>query len=179
MQSTAGQGTRRRPGRGAIDPVFQALTSIAGRPVGLLALVIACDVVGLLGALVAARQGGLAALATPTWAPPPQLLPAVAVVLHTMMGIAAWLVIRRTEQRPEQRRHALAAFAGQLVFHAMWLPVLHVPAAALLVAAVLAPSVAWTMTWFWAESRIAGLLLVPALGWVGFVTVFAAMSFAR
>jgi benzodiazapine receptor len=172
MSMIAPRARRRAPG--PLDPAFQALTSLAGRPIGLVALVIACGMVGLLGGLAAARQGGIAALATPSWAPAPELLPAVSVVLHTLMGIAVWLVIRRTEHRPDQRRHALAAFAGQLMLHAVWLPVLHVPAAAMLVAAVLAPSIAWTMTWFWAESRLAGLLLVPVLGWVGFVTVFTA-----
>ena len=48
------------------------------------------------------------------------------------------------------------------------------PGAALVVVLVLLAAIALTARLFWTVDRLAGLLLVPLLAWVGFATVLNA-----
>jgi hypothetical protein len=169
--------TRAAPGRLPLDPVFHDLTERLSGRAGLVGLPFGCGFAGAIGAFAAMTHGGVASLAaSPLGAPSPAAVIGGGAGVFALMGLAAWLVIRRTRGRPEQRRHALAAFAGQLLIHALWLPMLNVPAAALAGAVVLAPVFAWTLTWFATESRIAGALLVPSLAWIGVVTAFTSAA---
>ena|SRR5688572_2968361 len=166
-----------RPPHLPLDPVFHDLTSRLGSAAGLAALVLACVAVGGLGALAADGHAAFEVFASTSLGTPSSTgIVAGVLAAFAVMGVATWLVIRQTHRRPEARRHALAAFAGQLLAHGLLLAALHVPAAALAVAVVLAPVFAWTMTWFSAESRTAGVLLIPGLAWIGLVTAFTAGS---
>ena len=133
----------------------------------------------LLAAFVTAAVGAVASvdaasfyaqLSKPSWAPPAWVFGPVWTVLYGLMGIAAWLVWRS----PGPKRAALTLFGAQLVANALWSWLFfawHRGALAaveilLLLALIVAMSVA-----FWRISRVAALLMVPYLLWVGFASL--------
>lgn len=142
-------------------------------------------VLGLLGWLaLCVAAGGLGALASvdaptfyaqldrPSWAPPAGLFGPVWSVLYVMMGCAAWLVWRRHGFRGAGL--ALGLFVVQLVFNALWSWLFfawHSGAGALADIAVMWLLIAATIVAFWPLNRVAALLLVPYLLWVGFASV--------
>jgi translocator protein len=140
------------------------------------------QILGLVGwlaaAFAAAAFGGLfspgewyAQLDKPSWNPPGWIFGPVWTALYAMMGVAAWLVWRRSGFAGAPV--ALALFGAQLVLNAMWSWLffgLHRPALALVDIVALGLAIAATIVAFWQHSRPAALLLVPYLGWVGFAT---------
>lgn len=126
---------------------------------------------------VAAAVGGIATanapefygqLARPDWAPPSQAFGPVWTVLFALMGTSAWLVWAKAEGKA---RSALAMFAVQLVFNALWSWTFFVwrsGAWALADAIVLWLLVLATMIAFWRFHKVAALLLLPYLCWVSY-----------
>jgi benzodiazapine receptor len=141
------------------------------------------QVVGLLGWLAAAFAAGAvgaaetddapsfyARLSRPPWAPPAWVFGPVWSTLFVLMGVAAWLVWRS----PGSRRTALGLFAVQLVANALWSWLFfawHRGALAMAEILVLLALIAATGVAFWRIRRVAGLLLLPYLLWVGFASV--------
>jgi tryptophan-rich sensory protein len=85
------------------------------------------------------------------------------------MAVAAWLVWRQRGWRRE-----LALFAGQLVLNMAWSAIFfgaRNPAAAFLEILALWVMILATTIFFWRVSSVAGWLMVPYLGWVGFATI--------
>ena len=85
------------------------------------------------------------------------------------MGIAAWLVWReggwKTQYIP------LGSFLLQWLFNAFWTPLFfgaHRIGIAFVDIVLLWLTLVLTLALFWRVSRIAGMLLVPYLGWVTF-----------
>lgn len=110
-------------------------------------------------------------LAQPAWAPPGWLFGPVWSVLYVLMGVAAWLVWR-THGFAGARR-ALVLFIVQLVANALWtwlFFVWHMGAVALVEVALLWLLIAATALAFGRLNRLAALLLLPYLAWVGFAT---------
>jgi tryptophan-rich sensory protein len=109
-------------------------------------------------------------LAKPSWNPPDWIFGPVWTVLYISMAVAAWLVWRQGGLW----QWALALFAVQLALNAAWswlFFAFHLPGAAFIeVVALLAAIVATTIA-FWPRSMVAGVLMVPYLGWVGFASV--------
>lgn len=143
------------------------------------------DILGLVGWLVlcflAAAIGGLLtslgigpwydSLPKPSWTPPSWLFGPVWTALYTAMAVAAWLVWRKPNHPSTTR--ALGVFGFQLALNvawsgaffalgALWLSVVIILALLLAIAA--------TARAFWPHSRVAALLLVPYLAWVGFAS---------
>ena len=147
------------------------------------------QVVGLVLALaitfLAAAAGGIASvnaasfyaqLAKPNWAPPGWLFGPVWSVLYMLMAVAAWLVWR-TVCFPRARTPVLL-FAAQLVANALWSWLFfawHLGALAFAEVLILWLLIAATVASFWRVQRLAAVLLVPYLAWVGFA---AALTFA-
>jgi tryptophan-rich sensory protein len=112
-----------------------------------------------------------ASLAKPSWTPPDWIFGPVWTVLYACMAVAAWLVWR--QQGMIAARIPLVIFGIQLVMNVAWSwlffglqsPGLAVIDIFLLLAAIIATLIA-----FWRRSGIAGLLLVPYFGWVGFAS---------
>ena len=142
-------------------------------------------IVWLLIAFSAAAAGGVASanspafyaqLDLPAWAPPASAFGPVWTVLYAMQGIAAWLVWRRRERRGA--RVALGVFLAQLALNGLWTWIffaarrggLAFAEILLLFALILA-----TIVLFWRIRPLAGVLLLPYLGWVAFAT---ALTFA-
>jgi translocator protein len=138
--------------------------------------------IGLLGwLLVAFAAGGVGAIASvdaasfyaqltkPSWAPPAGVFGPVWSALYALMGIAAWLVWRA----PGSRRVALGLFVAQLAANALWSWLFfgwHRGALAAVEVLILLALIAATTAAFWPVSRLAALLLVPYLLWVGFAS---------
>jgi len=145
--------------------------------------------IGLLVALavtfLAATAGAIASvdasafyvrLVKPDWAPPGWLFGPVWSVLYTLMAVAAWLVWRKAGF--PRATAAMSLFATQLLANALWSWLFfawRLGTPALVEVLVLFGLVAATVVAFWRVQRLAALLLVPYLAWVGFA---AALTFA-
>lgn len=113
-----------------------------------------------------------AQLDRPGWAPPAAVFGPVWSLLYLLMGVAAWLVWR------ERRRHevdiALALYLVQLGANALWSWLFfawHRGALAFGEVLLLLALVGATTLAFWRVRPLAGMLLLPYLGWVGFASV--------
>jgi tryptophan-rich sensory protein len=90
--------------------------------------------------------------------------------LYALMGIAVWLVWRRAEAT----QPALRLFVGQLAANALWSWLFfawHQGALAFIDVLLLLLLISATIVSFWRLSRIAAVLLVPYILWVGFAAV--------
>ena len=86
------------------------------------------------------------------------------------MGVSVWLVWRR----PEGTRRALRLFVGQLAANALWSWLFfawHQGALAFIDVLVLLLLIAATIVSFWRLNRVAAVILVPYILWVGFASV--------
>jgi tryptophan-rich sensory protein len=140
----------------------------------LLVLLAAClgtEAVG--GILTAASvRGWYRTLDKPAWTPPDWLFGPVWTILFVLMGVAAWLVWRRTGWRAS--RTALGLFAVQLALNAAWSGLfftLRNPGAAFAEILLLWCAIAATLWSFGRISPLAAGLLVPYLLWVTYAAV--------
>lgn len=112
-----------------------------------------------------------AGLNKPSWNPPNWIFGPVWTVLYVMMAVSAWRV---TCRGPFPGAWApLGLFLVQLGLNALWTPVFfgwHAMGAAFGVIVVLWFLIASTAWAFGRVDRLAGALLVPYLGWVGFAS---------
>jgi tryptophan-rich sensory protein len=111
----------------------------------------------------------------PSFMPPGWIFGPVWAVLYTLMGVAAW----RISQAPRRqvRAWALLLFFVQLGLNAVWPGIfagLRAPGWALAELILLAGVLVVTVVLFFKVDRLAGLLLLPYLGWVGFAIVLNA-----
>lgn len=133
-----------------------------------------CLLLGFMAGRVAGSGPGnpwFDALVKPAIYPPPAAFGIVWSVLYVMMGVALALVGSAWGARG--RGIAIAVFAVHFLFNLAWTPVffaLHQITAALLIIAVLAVLLVVTIVLFWRVRRVAGVLLLPYLGWVVFAT---------
>lgn len=110
-----------------------------------------------------------AGLAKPSWTPPNWLFGPAWTTLYLLMALAAWKVwiaVRRIDA-------ALVLYLVQLVLNAMWSWLffgLRRPDLALACIVVLWLLILATTVLFWRRDRLAGMLLLPYLAWVGFAT---------
>ena len=142
----------------------------------LLAFIAASFAVSALGGLITATSVGdwYQELQKPAFNPPNWLFAPVWTVLYLMIAVAGWRVWRRIGWGGGL---ALPAFAAQLALNLGWSSVffgLKSPGAALAVILALMAAILVTTRLFWAADRLAGLLFLPYLAWVGFATVLNA-----
>lgn len=132
---------------------------------------------GAIGGLASAQAAGFyGQLEQPSWAPPAWLFGPVWTVLFVLMGVSAWLVWRAHGFRGAGT--ALTLHAAQLAANALWTWLFFAwqqGALALAEIAVLWALIAATMAAFWPLHRLAAMLLLPYLAWVGFA---AALNFS-
>ncbi|MFO0093482.1 MAG: TspO/MBR family protein, partial [Gemmatimonadaceae bacterium] len=100
--------------------------------------------------------------------------------LYVLMALAAFRVWRATGLTAA--RGALALYGGQLVLNALWTWLFFVwrdgPWATAEVV-VLWRAILATLVAFWRHDRLAGLLLLPYLGWVSFATALTIAVWQR
>jgi translocator protein len=136
--------------------------------VGLCLLVGAAD-----GSMIAGIwRGWYASLLRPPATPPNWVFGPVWTILYVMIGIAGWLVWRRT---PATR--PLRLWGWQLAANACWTPAffaLHSPPLALAVCLVLLVLIGLTMLAFRPIRSAAAWLMAPYLVWTCFATYLTA-----
>ncbi len=134
------------------------------------AAVAATAVIGSLSAISASAE--YEQLRTPSWAPPSWLFGPVWTALYVMIALSGWLFWKRHGVRGE-----LVLFAVQLVLNAAWTPLFFAAGRygwALVDIVALLVSIVALIVAFGREHRVAALLLVPYLAWVGFATALNA-----
>lgn len=107
----------------------------------------------------------------PPWAPPAWLFGPAWSALYLLMAIAAWRVQRTATTA--SARPALTLYVVQLAANALWTWLFfgwHLGAWAFAEILLLWVLIAATIVAFWRRDRLAGLLLVPYIGWVSFAT---------
>lgn len=144
--------------------------SLSAQLLGLLGWLLLAFATAAVGAVASVDAASFyAQLSKPSWAPPGWLFGPVWSVLYALMGVAAWLVWRA----PGPRALALGLFAAQLGANALWSWLFfawHLGARAAVEVLVLLALIAATIATFRRSSRLAALLLVPYLLWVGFAS---------
>lgn len=119
----------------------------------------------------AITTGWYASLPLPPWTPPRWLFGPVWSVLHTLMGIASWLVWRGRGIR--RAAVPLALFTVQLALNVGWSAVFfgqRLPGLGFTVIVLLWLAILATLIAFWRVSRWAGILFVPYLLWVTYAS---------
>ena len=148
-----------------------ASRSLSSQFVGLLGWLLAAFAAGALGAVASVDAASFyAQLSKPSWAPPASVFGPVWSALYALMGISAWLVWRSHSPKVL----ALGLFAAQLAANALWSWMFfawHRGALAAVEILVLLALIVATAAAFWRTSRLAALLLLPYLLWVGFASV--------
>jgi translocator protein len=144
---------------------------------GLLSFLALCLAVAAIGGAVTATSVGTwyRTLQKPWFNPPDSVFAPVWTVLFIAMAVAAWRVWRRYDSTAARR--PLLAFLIQLALNLLWSILFfgaRAPALALVDIALLLASIAVTLVLFWRRDRLAGLLFVPYLAWVGFASVLNA-----
>ena len=141
--------------------------------IGLGVALIVCFGASVIGS--AFTQPNLAWYATlekPGFNPPNSVFPIVWTILFALMALSAWLVWR-TPADEGDKKIALTWFTIQLVLNVAWsfaFFAMHSPIAGLAVVLWLLVAIVLTMVFFDRVSRVAALLLIPYLLWVGFAT---------
>ena len=108
-------------------------------------------------------------LRKPAWTPPGYIFGPVWTLLYTTMGVAAWMVWKRTGF--QNAKFALSIFLIQLVLNGLWSWIffgLHKPGLALGEIILLWAAIIITVISFWSHYKPAGVLLLPYLTWVSF-----------
>ena len=145
--------------------------------VALLGFVALCLAVAAAGGAVTASSVGTwyAGLAKPAFNPPNWVFAPVWTALYLMMAVAGWRVWRR--RGVPAARLALGVWAVQLAMNLMWSFLFfgaRTIGGALAEIAVLFAAIVVTAGLFWRIDRVAGVLFVPYIWWVGFAAVLNA-----
>jgi tryptophan-rich sensory protein len=134
--------------------------------------IVACQGAGLMGSIFTNMSVSTwyPTLVKPWFTPPAGVIPAVWILLFTLMGVSLFLVWREGLNRSEVKL-AIYVFAAQLVVNILWSAAffgMRSPLAGLVVIIVLWIMILLTMVKIWPVSRNAVLLLVPYIIWVSF-----------
>jgi translocator protein len=138
--------------------------------VALVAFTVAVGVVSFIGnlATMSGMDGWFEQLDKPSWQPPDAVFGPVWAGLYVLIIASGWLVWREAGIS-----RALVPWLVQLVLNAGWSIVffgLESPTLAVVEIVLLVAAIVWTIVTFWPIQRLAALLLVPYLAWVGFAT---------
>jgi tryptophan-rich sensory protein len=147
--------------------------AISGQMLGLAGWLLLSFAAAGLGGLASARAGVFyEQLSRPDWAPAASVFGPVWSVLYLLMGVAAWLVWR--ERGFAGARTALGLFLVQLLANALWTWLFfawRLGALAFGEILVLWVLIVATVVAFWRVRRLAAVLLLPYLAWVGFAAL--------
>jgi len=140
----------------------------------LLASVAIAQMAGVVGSFftVSAIDTWYVFLEKPFFAPPNWLFAPAWIFLYTLMGIAAFLVWQKRGESGVKK--ALWLYGVQLVLNALWSVVffgLQNPSLSFLLILVLWLLIILVTVKFWEIERVAGILFVPYVVWVGFATI--------
>jgi len=114
-----------------------------------------------------------AGLHKPAFTPPNWAFGPAWSVLYVLIGIGFWRILN-LGPRVAGQRTAVALFLVQLTLNALWSVAffgLHSPLDGLIVIAAMILTIIATIIAFWPLDRLAALLMVPYLAWVGFASL--------
>lgn len=117
-----------------------------------------------------------AALAKPSWTPPPFVFPIAWTILYVLMAVSLWRLWDRAAPSAA-RRSAITWFLIQLALNAAWSPVFfgwHATRAALVVIVALFFAIVMTIIAASRADRPASWLLAPYLAWIAYATTLNA-----
>ena len=139
------------------------------------ASIIVCYAAGFVGSIYTrpAIPAWYVTLNKPSFTPPNWLFFPVWTTLYAIMGISLFLIWRKGLEE-KRVTTALVLFAIQLILNALWSIAffgLRSPVSGLVIIIVLWLAILLTMIWFFRISGVAGWLLLPYIGWVGFAVV--------
>lgn len=134
-----------------------------------------CQLAGIIGSVFTspAIPTWYATLKKPAFNPPNWLFGPVWITLYVLMGIALFLVWRKSLDIPAVRT-GLSLFAVQLLLNVLWSVVFfgfNSPAGGLLVIVVLWIAILLTILRFTKVSEFAAVLLIPYIVWVSFAAI--------
>lgn len=140
---------------------------------GLVAIAPSALASGLGGqATTASIPGWYATLVRPPFTPPNWVFGPVWTILYALLAYAFWRVLRLPPGLPG-RTLAIGVFIVQMAFNLGWSLAffgLRSPEAGLAVIFILLALIVTNMILFLRLDRVAGLLFIPYLGWVGYAT---------
>lgn len=146
--------------------------SIPKQFVGLAVSLLLTFATAAIGAKASASAGGFyRELVLPSWAPPGSVFGPVWSILYLLMGVAAWLVWR--ERKWSEAKAAYWLFISQLVANGLWSWLFFAwrqGAWSSIEIVLLWVLILGTVISFWRVRPLAGVLLLPYLGWVTFAT---------
>ena len=145
--------------------------SIRTQALGLVGWLLLTFTAAALGAIASVDAAVFyAELIKPSWAPPASVFGPVWSILYLLMGVAVWLVWRE----PQATKQALELFVVQLSINALWswlYFVWQLGAWSFVGVLLLLLLIVATLFSFWKIRRMAVVLMIPYLLWVGFATV--------
>jgi len=147
----------------------------AKKILGLIGWILLCSLAGIFGAQFEPGTW-YQMLQKPVWTPPNWIFPVVWPILYLLMGVSAWLLWKMEKTSLWQTEFTW--FFVQLVLNALWSFIffgMHLVGTGLAEILLLWISILFTTLLFWQKNRIAGILLVPYLIWVGYAS---ALNFA-
>ncbi len=139
--------------------------------VKLVACIALCLTAGVIGSYFTMDQIGswYQTIRKPTWNPPNWIFGPVWMTLYVMMGIAIWLILEKTTERPKST--ALILFAIQLVLNSLWSIIFfgqHQMGWAFVEIVLLWVAILATIIAFWRITYSASIFLWPYFAWVSF-----------
>ncbi len=145
--------------------------SIRAQALGLVGWLLITFAAAALGAIASVDAAAFyTELIKPSWAPTASVFGPVWSILYLLMGVAVWLVWRE----PQATKQALGLFIVQLSINALWswlFFVWHLGAWSFIGVLLLLLLIVATFFSFWKISRMAVVLMIPYLLWVGFAAV--------
>lgn len=141
---------------------------------GLVFFIILCFAAAGIGSAVTTPKidGWYVGLVKPSWNPPNWIFGPVWTTLYLAMSVAGWLVWQ--QKGAAGATLPLTLFGVQLALNVLWSCLffgLEQPGLAFAEILLLWGAIAATTAAFWFHSKLAGLLLLPYLGWVAFATI--------
>lgn len=148
---------------------------------GLVAWLVVSFAAATVGAVASVDAAAFyAELSQPAWAPPAGIFGPVWTLLYALMALAAWLVWMRVGLAGGKA--PLGLFVVQLVLNALWswlFFAMHRGALAFVDVVLLWALILATVVAFWRVRPLAGVLLLPYLGWVSFASVLTFVVWQR
>ena len=139
----------------------------------LIALVLACNLIGALGAIwTSSDEQWYKSIEKPDFNPPGWIFGPVWTLLFTLMGIALYLVWVTPSSKI--RTIALILFGAQFVFNVLWSYLffgINNPLLSLIEIFILLVFILATGIYFYSVNRFAGYLLIPYFLWVSFASL--------
>jgi len=138
----------------------------------LIVSILVCELAGVIGSLFTSSiTNWYAALAKPSFNPPPWIFVPVWAILYLIMGISLYLI---WDSDSKQKRNVIIVFGIQLLLNAIWSVIffgLHNIFLAFVDIILLWIFILVTMVLFYRISKISSYILVPYFAWVSFAMI--------